>query len=363
MKKEFLIVSFIIFPVLVYGQLNNRKTDPIQYTIQIPEVQELLFVIFAISENGPKDPFLIDTSTQYYKDVISWFSTYKNNKVVKRINKQIFQKHYPIKMDACNYSFNGQNLLIRNSGYLNYSWGHKDHVKPFLRDLEEFVRVSNFRQFYAKHRVYYTTLIQQLEKYGMIEEQTAWLNQKFNKSHKKIYLYFSPLSYGKHSTNVAFLEQTGVIIIFISSPYFPLASQLNEEQKKAIITRMIFTEIDHNYVNPISDQFKKEIRKAFSNRAVWADQTLARGYPKPYDVFNEYLTWSLYLIFAESVFTNETFNFINNQVVTQMSEKRGFVEFQEFYLEAQKQFNKNNNIEELYTSLLAWSAGRNYPMD
>ena len=52
------------------------------------------------------------------------------------------------------------------------------------------------------------------------------------------------------------------------------------------MSRMLFTEIDHNYVNPTTnfDEYIKDVVKAFSNIAKW---NKGSSYGRPALTFNE----------------------------------------------------------------------------
>ncbi len=72
MKSNF----FLIFAVLicaataVFGQTNDLRNEPFEYSIQIQEVHELLFVVFALTENGQQNDMLLDKKSLYYQEVM-----------------------------------------------------------------------------------------------------------------------------------------------------------------------------------------------------------------------------------------------------------------------------------------------------
>jgi len=51
--------------------------------------------------------------------------------------------------------------------------------------------------------------------------------------------------------------------------------------------RRAFTEIDHNYVNPVSDNYIADIDEAMSNLGRWYK---GGSYGSPYAAFKEYMT-------------------------------------------------------------------------
>ncbi len=133
---------------------------------------------------------------------------------------------------------------------------------------------------------------------------------------------------------------------------------LSEKVWEGFMTRVVFTEIDHNYVNPVSDQYAETIHKIFSDRAFWVKEELTQGYNSPYSVFNEYMTWAVFSIYALEHYDAETFDIVNARVEKQMVEWRGFIKFKEFnrqLLELYRKRPAGQKVYELYPAILEWS--------
>jgi hypothetical protein len=68
----------------------------------------------------------------------------------------------------------------------------------------------------------------------------------------------------------------------------------------------VFSEIDHNYVNPVSDKYKKEINKIMGDehRSKWIKANGdGKYYGTGYKVFNEYMTHAVYLIYTNEFYS------------------------------------------------------------
>jgi hypothetical protein len=143
--------------------------------------------------------------------------------------------------------------------------------------------------------------------------------------------------------------------MFISGPIE--SQQLDQKIKEVLMSRVVFTEIDHNYVNPISDQFKKEIDEIFNDRSKWTAGKYSNSYPSPYSVFNEYMTWAVFTLYALDTFDENDFKIINDRTESQMTDRRGFSRYKEFnqkMIELYKNKNEGEKFVDLYPKILEW---------
>lgn len=123
-------------------------------------------------------------------------------------------------------------------------------------------------------------------------------------------------------------------------------------------SRVVFTEIDHNYVNPISDKYLKRINEVFTHRETWAKGDVTNSYDNPYAVFNEYMTFAVYSLYLlDNYKKNEVMSFLP-KMENQMEFRRGFVKFSSFNRELIRKYkeNKNHTIDELYLNMLDWAS-------
>lgn len=121
----------------------------------------------------------------------------------------------------------------------------------------------------------------------------------------------------------------------------------------------MFTEIDHNYVEKPSVKHKEEINSALKEREKWVN-TKAYGmeyYPDGFKVFNEYMTYGVFILYAEETYKGDTQLLleINNEVNSVMID-RGFIKMKEFNEELKNLRNKSKKkkIDELYPELIKW---------
>jgi hypothetical protein len=340
-----------------YIKLHRGKFD-----VEIPEVHELANIMIAISRIGQLDQNMVDMSTPYYKEVIKHFLPYKNHPMIDTINNHItavldMEKSYPyywaFKMNACSYLFDKNNAIvddgiIHNMGFENTD----DPIKPNIKLIEDFARQSNFRRFYKKHQPYYNSLLTIYREINPVDKMKQWLETKFPNKYDYYRITFSPLVGNAHSAQC--FEDNGFkqMVMFVrraeSSPKY------NRNVNEMLQSLIVFTEIDHNYVNPVSDRYLDHINKALANLNLWAKEDGA--YKTPYMVFNEYMTWAIFSLYCYDNYPEKDVEQFIRIMEGDMMSGRGFIKFDKFNQKLISLYrgNPNLNFVELYDKILTW---------
>lgn len=244
--------------------------------------------------------------------------------------------------------------------------------EKYLPLINDFVKKSGFRKFYQQNRFYYDSLIVKQQKEVPVGKMWSWLQNNFTNKIQSYKVIFSPLILGSHSTQNFYWTRDNRAggwfsesVMFISSTE-PIDRQKNisEEQKEALASGVVFTEIDHNYCNPISDRYRNQIDSAMSNREKWisvnGDGNIYEGAES---VFNEYITHAVYVLYCYDTFKNaKDFEFIKTSRETLMSQSRKYIQFKEFdemLLDLYKAKAKKTSIIELYPVILQCCKSRN----
>ncbi|MFN0254166.1 DUF4932 domain-containing protein [Pedobacter ureilyticus] len=344
-----------------YIKANDKKT-----TIEINEMQELVYIILSITENG-KNPNMVNQKTDYYKDVQQYFTPYATLPVVQKFNSLLTENiinYFILAGNAYGFKFD-QNKIVPTQVYNFPAKGvGKFEVKvnpilTYIKDLEEFVERSNYRKFYHEHLPYYNSLKKDYVKFASIALQKKWLENRFNYKINSYRVLTSPLIGGMNATHTFEDNQFKEILLFL--PTIKQDQKLSEQLNHAINIRIIFTEIDHNYVGPVSEKFKEKINSIFNDRAKWVNgaNKSTDHYPNPIKVYDEYLTWGLFILYAHDNFGSdkELMNQITENINSMMA-KKGFPKAKEFNEELLSLYQsaKDKKIENLYTQLLDWSS-------
>jgi len=346
-----------------YIKANDKRT-----TIEINELQELVYIILSITEMG-KNPNMVNQKTDYYKDVQSYFSPYATLPVVQKFNSLLTENiinYFILAGNAYGFKLN-QSKIVPTQVYNFPAKGvGKFEVKinpilTYIKDLEEFIEKSDYRKFYKEHLPYYDSLKKDYVKFASIASQKKWLESRFNYKINSYRVLTSPLIGGMNATHT--FEDNGFKEILLFLPTIKQDKSLSEQFNHALNIRIIFTEIDHNYVGPVSDKFKDRINSIFNDRAKWvnAANKSTDHYPSPIKVYDEYLTWGLFILYAHDNFggDKELISQINENINSMMT-KKGFPKAKEFNEELLSLYHKNNDkhIENLYTPLLDWSSSQ-----
>ncbi len=346
-----------------------------KFIVEIKEVSELVNILVALHQDMGVDSNIVDMRTDYYQEVREYFAPYLDHPMMDTIhqyitglhemegmNYQVFSTesyyyYYRLKMNACAYHFNAAGEIV-NEGYIKRLAGGDAALDP-MRDaalMADFAKKSNFRQFYHDHKPYYEELISVYRQLNPIDQMQKWLEQKYGFAYGNYTVYFSPLIGGAHSTGRASDKGFEQTFMFIS------AAEVNDKyslvQNELFESRVVFTEIDHNFVNLVSNKFLDQIEPIFTNREKWAPKENSSMYSTPFSVFNEYMTFGVYSLYVDDHFSEKELETFLPYMEKSMCEGRGFVEFRSFNREILRKYRENRDIsmEALCQHMLDWSS-------
>ncbi|MFC7772382.1 DUF4932 domain-containing protein [Flavobacterium sp. GCM10027622] len=339
-------------------------------TIETPEVYELANILLSLSPSANKIAHL-HKNTAYYKAVESYFKPYLNHPIFEKLNfsdnTKALQLYYEFRENSFIYDFQN-NKIVKGATY-NYVYGkdYKSFTNLFtdlLPLVQDFAEKSNFRKFYKKNKKYYAVDTDRVKQLLPIQNMWTWLEKEFPNRYNAYKVIFSPLITGSHSTqnfvvaNPKTKSLFGETIMFIcNADRYDQRTELTEKQKEALFSGVVFTEIDHNYVNPISNKYRKEIAEVF-NANIWSEKN--NHYNNPQSVFNEYMTHAVFNIWVLENFDVETANLVIAEKIKMNTEDRGFLNFKAFNdkLIALRNESPSKTIIELYPQIIEWSRGQ-----
>lgn len=338
-----------------------------KFDVEIPEVQELAKIIVALSIGGSTDSSITNMRTAYYQEVKSHFTPFKNHPIIDTINKYIkdesdssYWHYYAWKMHANAYAFTKSGKLV-NKGIIR-KMGFADPGAPgdpFLKYADlvaDFAAKSGFRQFYAAHKRYYDSLLKDYTKYNPLQEMKAWLESQYPYTYDYYLITYSPLTGGAHSTQR--FEDNGFnqTVMFIAG--VTINSKYNQAVNEMLNSRVVFTEIDHNYDNPTSDKYANDINQAMKDKTKWAkDIPDNSSYASPMSMFNEYMTWALFSLYCLDKYQESDVLTFMDRMERQMEQRRGFTNFKAFNRELIRlylHYNKTKKAYDLYPEILDW---------
>lgn len=362
---NFILKNTDTVKVAAIGQANPVKFDTTyidnhrgKYRVYLPEVHELVNIAVALTDIGRKDSNMVYMKTDYYQKVMDHFDRHKGHALIDSLNQHItevfgnstYSYYYNIRMNANMYTFE-KDGIVNNSPYRTMGFGGTNELEPLLPLLYDFAEKSDFKAFYQEHQDYYDSLVATYYELVPIDKMWKWVEDKFPQRYDSYKIYFSPLVGGAHSTQGFSDNGFKETVMFIDAPIFQ--GTYTQKEKEAILSRIVFTEIDHNYVNPTTDKFP-EISNLMQPLHCWNNGT--QSYGSSIATFNEYMTWALFSIYLHDEFGQEVFEKRNKREANFMAKSRGFLRFPEFNAFVLDWYKNNPGqpLEALYPAAIEW---------
>lgn len=359
---------------LLYPTVTIEDNYKNTYTIEIPKMNELMYIACSLTNTFQKDSNLINKEApEYLKDVTAHFSKLKNHKLIQvlenKLNGNAYSQIQPtIRFFSLNYQIDENNTIVEkeifhvNQLLLELFKDEIFYYPDYLNLIEDFAKKSDFNIFYNNHMTYYNTLIENFDQLCDIQGSWDFLEKRFTESYSSYRIIFSPLTGGFHNTLPRLkdknteLQQTW---LFVSAPPNNVIDSMTKDEleiKKSQFTRELFTEMDHNYVNPLTDRFDKKLEKAILNYKFWNKRE--RGYSSRTSTFNEYMTWGIFSLYAKQKYTQKNLDTIINIQEKIMVQRKKFIYFEEFNNKLIKLSEKQNidslHFQNIYPDIIDW---------
>jgi hypothetical protein len=267
-----------------------------------------------------------------------------------------------LKMDGYSFEFNSKGKIVQSPVYDRVSWGQSNTLRPFLQQLQAFADKTRFREFYKKHRPVYDNQIRGYRDSINTTEMVTWLNKNFPATrYNSFKIIWSPLVSGNQSAN--WFESNGFkeSQAHVNFPYRHwFGTALSPEATNLRRGNIVFTEINHAYINPEADKYKNEIVQLFKdNKYKWVKKGgTGDGYGMDMGIFNEYMNWGLVSLRYVDHAPKAELDTLLRQNERYMGENgRGFIKFPEFnqFLVSLYQGRKpGETIANLYPRIVSW---------
>jgi hypothetical protein len=336
-----------------------QPVDSARVRIIVPEAYELANVIVAMTTYSQSNSILIWTRGEYYARVLAAFAPFRTHVAMQLLqlgNDDPLRRYYELRDNSFAYVFDAD-LLKRDPAY-GTLWS-PNTFRDRLVAVQLFSDASHFRSFYAANAAYYDTFIERYRALADIDSIADWLEREFAPHRFDHYtVALSPLVYGSHSTHQVTTSRGREAIMFVSGP--DVTSGPTAGVQRATVQRLVFTEIDHNFVNPVTDQYRSRVENAFGTRSQWTTDN-SSFYGSPVAVFNEYMTWAVFLLYIEGRVGAEDFIEVVRRTTTQMEGSRRFQRFGMFAQELLRLYHHRpagSRVAALYPAMLEWAEGQ-----
>lgn len=330
--------------------------------VEVPELYELMNVIFALTDYGKTQAIYKDTD--YYKKMMKQFAGYKNHQAVRTVDSllKLSPAYYYNRMKMDSYAFVFQGDKIVNGGVYNHvSWGERNELTLFIPLLADFAGKTEFRKFFKNNSTYYNSLIAEYKKETGIAGMIQWLEKQFpSTKYDATKVIFSPLVGWNQSANIfsdnGFSEsQAHVNFPFLTS---------SDKSKPADVVKggrmtIAFTEINHAYLNPEAEKYRADIDNVFGKLEQWTTAGKPSStYNSPLMCFEEYMNYGLVTLYYSDVFDKKSFGTLNENIESNMEDRRGFQRFKAFnqaLLNLYKNRKSGQTVADLYPDIIDWA--------
>ncbi|HAP61945.1 MAG TPA: hypothetical protein DCR93_21405 [Cytophagales bacterium] len=393
LKRFFLVLAVLILAVVIvyfvapsyvkdtvvswlYPTVTIKEEHLNQVSVEVPRVYELMYIACTLTETFQADDNLIGSRTPHYlAEVKAHFGPLEDHPLVKTLEARLKDNAYSqlqpaIRLFSMNYALQSDNTLLPDEVF---------HVNPLLLKLfksqifnfpdhqeiiEDFARASGFYQFYDRHLTDYQRLYTQYNRLCELQTMWKWIEQRCPARYHSYRVIFSPLTGGFHNTLPGLKDPETDYMqtwMFVSPPPTKPLDSLSAEELEVLrskVEREVFTEIDHNYVNPISDSYQDAIAQAMPDFREWNGKESSYGSSQA--TFNEYMTWGVFSLYATETYSADQVDTILAIQEDFMVNSRKFFRFQEFNQELIRQYEIHKQtsdqvaLEALYPGMLQW---------
>lgn len=319
-------------------------------SVEYPEVYELANIVLALTDYGLSDPWQVRKGFPYYNDMMDHFSPFKDHPLIDSVNfsRERWQEYLSFRTDAYAFEFDAKDRLQRINEFQAFPINTFDQ---YLNLTEDFAHQSGFRDFFNAHEEYYSKTKKAYRTAYLIPEMKDFLSGQFDAyfADKKYSIVLSPFVYAQHLQRE--IDSTWAASFpAIAKPIIEGGDFENEEDKSTEM-HVLFTEMNHGFVNPTTEQYP--VREKF-NESLWDDESGYHGGGT--DVFNEYMTWAVFDLFNKHYFpeiaerVNLGWHFQNDA--------RGFKYshfFSKYLTELHAQYEGQKMVKHLYPEILEWA--------
>ena len=363
------IISVLLILTCLFSKAQDRinftekfkKENQGKYKIEINEAKELIHIMLAITKSGLENDDMIQQEGVYYKDVISYFKPFKDEKIIKTFDSLLVASPYNyifLTGNGISYDFKREKL-VKNEIFVFPATGvsgikiTENPITTYKKEIEDFAVKSKFREFYKKQKPYYSQIISDYDRKANLGKQWKWLEKNFKTKINSYIIFCSPLINSLNYTGD--FDNNNFKLIYMVLPPLDNFEKLSELQNELFNTRAMVTEIDHNYVKAPSIANKEAIDQCFKDRKIWTDENTEGifAYPNPVKVFDEYMTYGVFVLFCEDNYDQKNFLETKQSIIALMKE-RGFPKMQEFTdkLLKVRAENRDKKIDDWYPEFL-----------
>jgi hypothetical protein len=356
-------------PAAVFNEA-YREAHRGRITATVPEVYEMVNVAIALTPfTRQEDNYLVAKRGPYYEEVMGHFSAVEQHPFVRWLDAELERGNYSsTKMSGYAFVFDSSGIIRRSPVYNSTNFvGQGNVLLPELEQMQSFADASDFQEFYRTNRELYAEQESFMRDSLGVEQMLDWLRRNFPdvEFYDYVNIIFSPLVRGNQS--VTWFRYTGFSEIqpHVNFPYERRLSGDDQLTPSSIRLRrgaLLFTELNHGFINPTASLYSDRIAAAMQNRASWVDpEKSAASYGWPESVFNEMMNWALVSLYYVDYAPESDLDLLVSRNARWQSEGRGFLqapEFHEFLIDLYRDRPEGATAADLYPEIVDWFAAQ-----
>jgi len=339
-------------------------------SVEVPEVYELVNVAIAMTPTGLADRNLVYHDSAYYQEMRAWFDPHRNHPLLAALDAVLNPSqgiYASLKMNAYAFEFDRDGRIVQSKVYDRTAFTNekKNTLRPFVEQLQSFADTTKFRAFYRRSLPTYAEQVAFYEKEAGLGAMRAWLDRNFPRSrgYDSVKVVFSPLvAYSQSST---WLESNGFRELQ-AHVNFPYLQDLPRRTKGATLSKaaetilrgdIVFTELNHGYINPEADAHGDRVAQAISRRDHWVNPDRGSVYYPGMAAFNEYMNWGLVSLRAIDMAPAGEQEILVRIVDNMMTGRRGFprfAAFDAFLVDQYRHREAGRTVADLYPRIIEW---------
>jgi hypothetical protein len=339
-----------------FSTLYKKQTGAIY--IENSATYELVNIAFALTEKGGADGGTFYLNTPYFQEVAEYFKDARSHPLIQMLNKVYAPGSSEYRMyreSAYNYSLRNGKIEVTGP-YHNFEEGNS--IMEAKELWEDFVSKTNFTAFYKQHEKLYAQQISEAKQLLPIKQMWTWCERKFPNRYHTYRVVISPMVNGFHSTQHITSDDFSECVMFLCDAH-QLVNNRSRIEAEVSYSGLLFTEIDHNYINPLSDKFKNELNKVFEQDGWITAGSQAAGYGSGVGYFNEYMTHAVFLLYVEDHYPASALTKAIDER-TELMTWRGFPRFRLFYDELRRIIRadktKAADLSLVHPDVIQWAA-------
>lgn len=337
----------IAFPEAYIRQYEDSR----EYTVRAG--LEMAIILTAVAyQNSTLKYHPLRRKPEYYQQVLDHFAPFANHPVFEALGLDpnslagyINLRNSSYRWDLCGGEWCEDEFLGK--------WWEGDSQDMFAENIDlimDFSEASGFQEFYTAQHPRYLALGERYREIADMDQMIGWLSRHFDGHYNAYTLLFSPLMLGNQATTRKVGAEFSHVFMIVDPP-----SMEDDMVRRLNSFKWVFTEIDHQFVNPSTDLYTDRVDEVFNRREIWAAGKQSEGYKDPYRLFNEYMTWAVYIAYVDDHYETDVAEPHTEAVLEFMTERRGFPRFREFVNQLRALRKSEERIAELYPGLLAWA--------